>query len=42
MIPEPNVNSQQDIMQKYDLTFEQMRDKFKLFLQRNKEVFPNG
>ncbi len=42
MIPEPNVNSQQDIMQKYDLTFEQMRDKFKLFLQRNEEVFPNG
>jgi coenzyme F420-reducing hydrogenase gamma subunit len=42
MIPEPNINSQQDIMQKYNLTFEQMRDKFKLFLQRNKEVFPNG
>ena len=42
LIPEPNVNSQQDIMQKYDLTFEQMKDKFKLFLQRNKEVFPDA
>ena len=42
LIPEPNVNSQQDIMQKYELTFEQMQDKFKLFLQRNKEVFPDA
>ncbi|MCP4399730.1 MAG: NADH:ubiquinone oxidoreductase [bacterium] len=42
MIPEPNINSQQDIMQKYNLTFEQMEDKFKLFLQRNKEVFPDA
>lgn len=42
LIPEPNVNSQQDIMQKYDLTFEQMKDKFKLFLQRSKEVFPHA
>lgn len=41
IIPEPNLNSQQDIMQKYNLTFEQMKDKFKLFLERNKEVFPN-
>jgi coenzyme F420-reducing hydrogenase gamma subunit len=41
IIPEPNLNSQQDIMQKYNLTFEQMRDKFKLFLERNKEVFPD-
>jgi coenzyme F420-reducing hydrogenase gamma subunit len=41
MIPEPNLNSQQDIMQKYGLTVEQMLDKFKLFLERNKEVFPN-
>lgn len=41
MIPEPNVNSQQDIMQKYELTFEQMLDKFKLFWQRNPEVFPH-
>jgi sulfhydrogenase subunit delta len=42
MIPEPNLHSQQDIMQKYGLTLEQMQDKFKLFLERNKEVFPNG
>ena len=42
LVPEPNVNSQQDIMQKYNLTFEQMKDKFKLFLQRNKEVFPDA
>ncbi|MBD3308507.1 NADH:ubiquinone oxidoreductase [candidate division KSB3 bacterium] len=42
IIPEPNINSQQDIMQKYDLTFEQMKDKFKLFLERNKEVFPDA
>lgn len=39
VIPEPNLNSQQDIMQKYNLTFDQMKDKLKLFLQRNKEVF---
>lgn len=42
LIPEPNLHSQQDIMQKYNLTFEQMKEKFKLFLQRNKEVFPDG
>lgn len=41
-ITEPNINSQQDIMQKYDLTFDQMEDKFKLFLQRNKEVFADA
>jgi coenzyme F420-reducing hydrogenase gamma subunit len=42
LIPEPNVNSQQDVMQKYNLTFEQMKDKFKLFLERDKEVFPDA
>ncbi len=42
IIPEPNIKSQQDIMQKYNLTFEQMQNKFKLFLERNKEVFPDG
>lgn len=42
MIPEPNLNSQQDIMQKYNLSFEQMKEKFKLFLQRNERVFPNA
>jgi coenzyme F420-reducing hydrogenase gamma subunit len=41
IIPEPNLHSQQDIMQKYGLTMQQMADKFKLFLERNKEVFPN-
>jgi sulfhydrogenase subunit delta len=41
LIPEPNLKSQQDIMQKYDLNFQQMMEKFKLFLQRSKEVFPN-
>src|SRR3989339_1642155 len=40
MIPDPNIHSQQDIMQKYHLTYEQMLAKFKLFLQRNKDVFP--
>lgn len=39
MIPEPNLKSQQDIMQKYDLTFEKMLDKFKLFLERNREIY---
>lgn len=39
VIPEPNLNSQQDIMQQYNLTYDQMKDKLKLFLQRNKEVF---
>lgn len=38
-ISDPNINSQKDIMQKYGLTMEQMEDKFKLFLQRSKEVF---
>jgi coenzyme F420-reducing hydrogenase gamma subunit len=42
LIPEPNVNSQQDIMQKYDITYDLMKDKFKLFLQRNKEVFADA
>lgn len=42
MIPEPNLNSQQDIMQKYGLTKEEMLEKFKLFLERNKEVFPDA
>jgi sulfhydrogenase subunit delta len=41
LVPDPNLNSQQDIMQKYDLDYEKMMDKFKLFLQRNKGVFPN-
>jgi sulfhydrogenase subunit delta len=41
IIPEPNLKSQKDVMQKYDLTFEQMLHKFKLFLERNKEVFPD-
>ncbi|MBN1683975.1 MAG: NADH:ubiquinone oxidoreductase [Gammaproteobacteria bacterium] len=39
LIPEPNINSQQDIMQKYGLTYEKMLEKFKLFLQRNQEIF---
>lgn len=42
MIPEPNLESQQDIMQKYNLTFAAMQDKFKLFLERNKGVFPDA
>ncbi len=42
LVPKPNVNSQQEIMQKYDLTYEKMMDKFKLFLERSKEVFPHG
>jgi sulfhydrogenase subunit delta len=42
IIPEPNLHSQKDIMQKYNLSFEQMLGKFKLFLERNKEVFPDG
>ena len=29
-------------MQKYNLTFAQMQDKFKLFLQRDKEVFADA
>lgn len=39
IIPKPNLNSQQDIMQKYGLSFDQMMEKFKLFLERNREVF---
>lgn len=41
IIPEPNLHSQQDIMQKYGLTEEQMLEKFQLFLERNKEIFPD-
>lgn len=41
LIPEPNINSQQAIMQKYDLSFNRMLDKFKLFFQRSKEIFPD-
>ncbi|MBT3260908.1 NADH:ubiquinone oxidoreductase [bacterium] len=40
LITEPNLHSQKDIIQKYNLTYEKMMDKFKLFLERNKEVFP--
>ena len=39
LISDPNVNSQQDIMQKYDLTFDKMMDKFKLFLGRDQRIF---
>lgn len=42
LVPEPNLHSQKDIMQKYNLTFEKMLDKFKLFLERSKEIFPHG
>jgi len=42
IIPEPNIKSQQDIMQKYNLSFNAMLNKFKLFMERNKEVFPDG
>ncbi|MFA6408911.1 MAG: hypothetical protein WCW01_01880 [Gammaproteobacteria bacterium] len=42
LIPEANVKSQQDIMQKYKLSFEQMKEKFKLFLERSPEVFQDG
>jgi sulfhydrogenase subunit delta len=41
MIPEPNLKSQQDIMQQYNLSLNEMQDKFKLFLERNREVFPH-
>lgn len=39
LVPEPNINSQKDILVKYNLTYEQMLDQFKLFLERSKEVF---
>jgi len=42
LIPEANLHSQQDIMQKYSLSFQQMMEKFKLFLQRSPEVFQDG
>lgn len=42
LIPEPNLQSLQDVMQKHNITFDQMREKLKLFLGRNKEVFPDG
>lgn len=42
VIPEPNLYSQKDIMLKHNLNYDQMLNKFKLFLQRNKEVFSDG
>lgn len=42
VIPEPNLHAQKDVMMNYNLTQDQMLGKFKLFLQRNKEVFSNG
>jgi coenzyme F420-reducing hydrogenase gamma subunit len=39
LVPEPNVNSQKDILVKYHLTLAQMLDQFKLFLERSKEIF---
>lgn len=42
LIPKPNLKAQQDMMQKYNLSYDQMLEKFKLFLQRNEEVFPHG
>ena len=41
LISEPNIKSQQDIMQKYNIGFDKTKEKFKLFLERNKEVFPD-
>lgn len=38
LVPEPNINSQKDILMKYNLTFEQMLDQFKLFLERSREI----
>jgi sulfhydrogenase subunit delta len=42
LIPKPNLHSQQDMMQKYNLNFDQMLEKFKLFLERSEEVFPDA
>lgn len=39
VIPEPNLDSIRDIMNKYNLSFDQINDRFKLFLGRNKEIF---
>lgn len=39
LVPDPNINSQKDILVKYNLTVEKMLDQFKLFLERSKEVF---
>ncbi|MCP4051251.1 MAG: NADH:ubiquinone oxidoreductase [bacterium] len=41
-VTKPNLHAQKDVMQKYNLTFDQMTDQFKLFLQRNREVFKNA
>ncbi|MBN2689240.1 MAG: NADH:ubiquinone oxidoreductase [Gammaproteobacteria bacterium] len=41
LISKPNIASQQDIMQKYNLNEDEMLSKFKMFLQRSKEVFPD-
>jgi sulfhydrogenase subunit delta len=41
VIPKPNLKAQQDMMQKYNLSYDKMLEKFKLFLERNREVFPS-
>ena len=38
LIPEPNIHSQKDILEKYHLTQEKIADKFKLFLSNSPEV----
>jgi len=42
LISRPNVDSQRDIMLRYNLSFDRMQDQFGLFLQRNKEVFSHA
>ena len=41
LISEPNVKSQKDVMKKHGLTYKELMDSFKLFLERSREVFTN-
>ncbi len=42
LVSEPNVDSLKEILQKYNLSYDEAMDKFKLCLQRSREVFSDG
>ncbi len=39
LVPDPNLDSMREIMNKYNMPYDQIDDRFKLFLGRNKEIF---
>ena len=41
LVPDPNLESMREIMKKYNMSFDKIDDMFKLFFERNKEIFQN-